>query len=155
EKVTEAALCVEPARSLYLTGAKLFREALAEKPALGDDMETGHRYNAACCAARAGTGQSKDAANLTDADRAAWGDQALDWLRADLSHWRSHLSSGLSLQSLRHWRVDDDLAGVRTPGALAKLPAEERQPWTKLWDEVNDLVRRAELLPSGRWRVDG
>jgi hypothetical protein len=29
-------------------------------------------------------------------------------------------------QTLHHWQIDADLAGVRDPDAVAKLPAEEQ-----------------------------
>jgi hypothetical protein len=42
-------------------------------------------------------------------------------------------------QRLKHWQADDDLAGVRDKGALAKLPDEEQEAWHKLWAEVETL----------------
>ena len=45
---------------------------------------------------------------------------------------------------LRHWLADPDFAGVRGQEALAKLPEAERQPWQKLWDDVGDLLKRAQ-----------
>jgi hypothetical protein len=47
------------------------------------------------------------------------------------------------LQRLRHWQNDSDLAGVRDPEALARLPEAERAAWRKLWGDVADLLRRA------------
>jgi hypothetical protein len=45
---------------------------------------------------------------------------------------------------MRHWQADLDLAGVRGPEALAKLPEAERQEWQKLWDDVADVLKRAQ-----------
>jgi hypothetical protein len=45
---------------------------------------------------------------------------------------------------MRRWLTDPDLAGVRGPEALARLPEAERQPWQKLWDEVIDLLNQAQ-----------
>jgi hypothetical protein len=46
-------------------------------------------------------------------------------------------------ETLRHWQQDSDLAGVRDKGALAKLPAAERDAWRKLWADVDALLKRA------------
>jgi hypothetical protein len=40
------------------------------------------------------------------------------------------------------WRYDTDLAGLREPGALEKLSAEEREEWLALWREVEALLSR-------------
>jgi hypothetical protein len=39
---------------------------------------------------------------------------------------------------------DADLAGLRDPDALAKLPEAEREPWQQLWTDVAALLKRAE-----------
>ena len=45
---------------------------------------------------------------------------------------------------LAHWLRDGDLGSVRGADALAKLPAEERQAWAKLWADVEALLRKAQ-----------
>jgi hypothetical protein len=45
--------------------------------------------------------------------------------------------------TLQHWQVDPDLAGVRDPGLLAQLPAEEQKEWRALWADVAALLRKA------------
>jgi len=40
---------------------------------------------------------------------------------------------------MNEWLQDADLAGVRDDPWLAKLPAEEREQWRKLWNEVRSL----------------
>jgi len=40
------------------------------------------------------------------------------------------------------WLQDADLAGVRDDPQLAKLPADEREQWRKLWGEVRTLRDR-------------
>jgi hypothetical protein len=45
---------------------------------------------------------------------------------------------------LRHWQRDPDLAGVRDPEGLAKLPEIERMAWRDLWTDVDALLKRAE-----------
>jgi hypothetical protein len=52
----------------------------------------------------------------------------LTWLRADLAAWRKQLESDEAKvrpavqKRMQHWLRDTDLAGVRGPEALAKLP---------------------------------
>ena len=47
-------------------------------------------------------------------------------------------------KALARWREDPDLAGLRDADALERLPPAERQEWRALWQEVADLLRRAE-----------
>jgi hypothetical protein len=46
-------------------------------------------------------------------------------------------------RALRHWRQDVDLAGVRDPAALARLPEAGRADWQRPWADVAALVRQA------------
>jgi hypothetical protein len=79
-----------------------------------------------------------------------WRKQALAWLQADLKAWTRLLKKATPQtracvqQTLQQWKKDPDLAGVRERAALRKLPAEERQAWTKLWAEVDVLLKRAQ-----------
>jgi serine/threonine-protein kinase len=47
-------------------------------------------------------------------------------------------------QTLRHWQQDSDLANVREPAELAKLPPEERVALTRLWAAVAALLQKTE-----------
>jgi hypothetical protein len=51
------------------------------------------------------------------------------------------------LSELGHWQADDDLAGVREPGALAQLAEGEREAWRKFWEEVGDDLARPLVRP--------
>jgi serine/threonine-protein kinase len=121
-------------------------------PKFAEDVPASTRYNAACAAALAGCGRGKDAADLDDAKRARLRRQALTWLRLDLAWWGKSLDGGkpqsraLVRSRMRHWRSDDDLAVVRGKDALARIPAEERKEWERLWTEVDALIRRASEL---------
>jgi len=66
--------------------------------------------------------------------RAAWDEQ----LDQDLARNRATVE-----QKMQHWQADTDLAGVRDPDALAKLPAPERESWRKLWADVEALRKKA------------
>jgi hypothetical protein len=69
--------------------------------------------------------------------------QALDWLRADLTAWTKTTDRAILQRTLAHWQRDSDLAGVMDREALAKLPEAEREAWHKLWADVADLLRKS------------
>jgi hypothetical protein len=75
---------------------------------------------------------------------------ALGWLRADLAAWGRILDAGDAklrvdiTPALRRWQADPDLAGVRDPEALAKLPSQEQKAWCDLWAEVDTLLKKAQ-----------
>jgi Flp pilus assembly protein TadD len=147
-----AELCQQPYQRLYAASARFYGEAFAADPSLTDGRSLGNRYNAACAAALASCGTGEDGATLTDSERARLRKQALDWLRGELAVWASVLEKGTgwpakaraSLPSqLQHWQQDPDLAGVRGPEALGRLPDADRHAWQKLWEEVEALRRKA------------
>ncbi len=115
---------------------------------MADDVDAGHRYNAACVAALAGCGRGEDGAKLSAEEQARWRKQARAWLRADLTAWSAKLESDrprfrdLIRQKLAHWRTDPDLEGLRQPGALEKLSADERADSLALWEEIGGLLKR-------------
>src|SRR5205823_612403 len=76
--------------------------------------------------------------------------QALAWLRTNLDLTTMlHNDGKLVGSSLLGWQRDPDLAGVRDPLELAKLPAAERDQWECLWADVAALVA-ADPLEQGR-----
>jgi serine/threonine-protein kinase len=133
----------------FADAARLFEKAFTDRPQLADDVQAAHRYNAACAAALAGGGQGADGDKLSTSERARWRQQARAWLQADLAVWAGKLESGTAADRaqvktlMRHWQADADLAGLREPGALAKLSTEERGEWLALWKEVGALLKRA------------
>jgi serine/threonine-protein kinase len=130
----------------YLAAARLYAEAFAADPKLAEDFSTGHRYNAACCAALAASARGNDSATLGDGGRVRLRQQAYRWLRADLEH-RSKLLQGSRAElhrHMQHWQKDPDLATVRDRAALAALPEAERRLWEQLWADVAALLARAE-----------
>jgi serine/threonine-protein kinase len=149
ERLAFARLCQLRCKE-YAAAARFYAEAFAAEPGLAGDPQAGHRYNAACAAALAGCGRGQDAAGLGEKERARLRQQALDWLRADLGAWRRLLEKGpaenrpVIAGQLAHWLEDPDFAGVRGSEALARLPEAERQPWRGLWDEVADVLARAQ-----------
>src|SRR5262249_14464803 len=81
EGLAFAQLCYD--KGLHAAAAGLWADALAADPKLGDDRKTQPRYSAACAAALAGCGQSKDDPPPDEAARARLRKQALDWLKAE------------------------------------------------------------------------
>ena len=148
ESLAFAQMCYD--KKLHGASARLWAEAFQAQPKLADDMKVQNRYNAACAAALAGSGQGKDDAPLDDATKARWRKQAADWLKADLAAW-SKISEGDSAkatqaisQTFQHWKADTDLAGLRDPDALARLPADEQKACRALWAEVDALLAKVQ-----------
>src|SRR5262249_31176590 len=87
DRMSLAAVCRLPFKALYATSARFYAEAFAEKAQLGEELDLGYRYNAACAAALAGCGKGEDA-DRVGAKEGMWlRQQALDWLRTDLDAW--------------------------------------------------------------------
>ncbi len=155
ERLEIASLCQQPFERRYALAVRFYAEAFTTEPKLPDNLNSGQRYNAACAAALAGCGQGEDSVRLAAEERGRLRQQALDWLRADLAAWHKVLAENRSKagpaaqKQMQHWLQDSDLAGVRGPEALARLPEEERQAWQKLWTEVEELFIRAGEKGSG------
>ncbi len=134
----------------YLAAARLCADTFTADPKLADDLDAGHRHRAARAAAVAGCGGGADSAGLDEAERARWRQQARDWLRLDLAAWTNRLETAQPTDRaeahkvLAHWRDDPDLAGLRDPDPLAKLPPDERAECLAFWREVAALVGRAQ-----------
>jgi tetratricopeptide (TPR) repeat protein/predicted Ser/Thr protein kinase len=126
-------------------------------------LQTGHELGAkrkdwpypsaewlACCAALVAAGSRPGASPPDAAGRARLRRQALDCLRADLARRRDQFASGKPADmaavrdTMQRWQRLPDLAGVRDAAALAKLPADEREAWQKLWSDVAGLRTKAE-----------
>ncbi len=132
----------------YATATRLWAGALEADPKLADNPQAGNRYNAACAAALAGCGKGKDNPPPDDASKVKLRRQALDWLNAELAAWSKILESGppqarpVVASTLKHWKEDSDLAGIRDAAALAKLPQEDRAACKRLWGDVDGLLSK-------------
>ena len=147
ERLALLGVCQSQGRNA--AAAQLYADAFASDRALADSVPE-CRYRAARCAALAGCGRGADAANLSEAERTRWRKQAGAWLRADLAGLVGWLDGdpaarrGLVRLALARWREYPDLACVRDPGELDKLPADERQDYLALWAAVAAVVARTE-----------
>ncbi|HWE37391.1 MAG TPA: tetratricopeptide repeat protein [Isosphaeraceae bacterium] len=137
------------ARGRHAAAVRLWDRAFAADPKRADDREQAHRYNAACSAALAAAGRSKDEPPPDATARARLRDQALAWLKAELTAWSTALDAApprardVVRQVLRHWQDDADLAGIRDDADLATLPEADRAACKRLWDDVAALLARA------------
>jgi serine/threonine-protein kinase len=149
ERLALARFCQEY-KKLPRAAACFYADAFAADPKLAADPCSGTRYSATCAAALAADGQGEDAKKPPDEERARWRQQALDWLRADLSAWTKTLEAAKPearaavRQTLQHWQKAPDLASLRDKAALDKLPAAERDAWQRLWADVDALRQRAQ-----------
>jgi eukaryotic-like serine/threonine-protein kinase len=128
---------------------RLYEVFLAASPARADDLKAGHRHAAACAAALAGSGGGQDDPRPDDAERGEFRRLALDWLKTDLAarsrRLKTEPKAGPGVRTaLEAWREDADLAGVRDPAAMAKLPEAERNEWRALWVDVDALIKNGE-----------
>jgi serine/threonine-protein kinase len=137
-------------KKLHRTAAGLYAEVFAADARLADDLNDGSRSLAASAAALAAAGRGEDASGLDDTERARLRKQALDWLRADLALRTRQLPGAdptgrATVQwAMRQWLDDRSLAGIRDAAALAKLPADERAEWERIWADVAALLKKAE-----------
>jgi tetratricopeptide (TPR) repeat protein len=128
--------------------ARLYAESFRAGPKLAEDMEAQNRYHAARAAALAAAGKGEDEPPLDENEKARWGKQACDWLKADLAHWAKQAEAGppharsVVSQTLQHWKADPDLAGIREQPALAELPEDERKACRTLWADVEVLLEK-------------
>jgi serine/threonine-protein kinase len=145
ERLAFADLCRISTERRYALAARLYSEALVADPKLA-----ACRYSAACAAALAGCGQGDDGRTLTDQQTAWFRKQALAWLTGELEQWSQRAKSdkpaerALVHRTLERWQKDADLARVRQPEALAKLPEAEWRSWLTLWANVDAARQRAE-----------
>jgi WD40 repeat protein/tetratricopeptide (TPR) repeat protein/serine/threonine protein kinase len=145
----EYAQCCQYKR-LTVTAARLYEEAFTAKKELAQALQS-HRYNAACNASLAGSGQGKDAKKLDVKERARWRRQALAWLRLELEGWTKKQAAKDTPQVraevqavLQHWKRDPDLAGLREWAALNKLSRKEAKACRKLWADVEAHLARTK-----------
>jgi serine/threonine-protein kinase len=136
-------------RRYFAAAARLWGEAFAADPTLRADRDAQRLCHAAHAAILAADGKGKDEPPPDDQSRSRLRAQAADWLKAALATWSKALESGSDpdrvrlTRAVQRWKNETDLAGVRDPDALAKLPAPEQQAWRSFWSDVDALLRKA------------
>ena len=99
EQPADAEQCLDAAVAAYSRGfhamaARFSARAFAALPSSAEDLDAGHRYNAACSAALAGCGRAKDQPPPDLAARVKLRRQALEWLEGDLAARTRIVASG-------------------------------------------------------------
>jgi hypothetical protein len=144
ERLAMAQMLYDTKRFAFST--RFSAEAFAVDPNSGDDLGKGYRYKGACSAILASSGNGTDNPKPDEEARAKLRRQGLDWLKADLALRLAAIGSGKpeeaidAREKLQIWKDDSDLASVRDPEPLAKLPEAERKQWQALWAEVDALI---------------
>jgi serine/threonine-protein kinase len=143
DRIILARLCYD--RGFPAAAARLYGEAMdADSTVL--DHGAPHRYNAACAAALAAAGRGDDHPTLDDQARVRLRKQALGWLKAERDARALYMRSAPPAArervaaTMRRWREQPDLVGVRDSEALAKLPGDEQKAWRSLWQEIDELL---------------
>ena len=144
EKLIAAEMC-QRIKKRYLCATELYSRVFAVDPKLADNVMTGHRMNAARCAALAAAGKGID---IDIQEKTRLRKQALVWLRADLAAQANLLEKTPQVSAqiqaeMRAWQQDADLAGLRDEQELVKLPAGERDTLKNFWDDVDRLAKEA------------
>lgn len=143
---SDAAECLEIAGMLsgqkqYANAVRFYRDAIAGSAAIAEDVMSGNRYNAACCAALA----AADGATSPE-QRASLCGEALAWLRAELTSWMATLRSEdprspvVFRQAVGHWQVDADLSSLREEKYVKALPEKTREGLAALWKQVDTVL---------------
>jgi serine/threonine-protein kinase len=128
---------------LYGKCAQLWMETLSDASQSLD----AHLEDAARAAAIAGTGQGKDAARFTDEDRVRWREAAVTLLSRRIDGLEGELNSAAAptsaiRKSLLALQQSPDLAPLRDPAAVARLPKTEQDRCTTLWSHIRTLLDR-------------
>jgi serine/threonine-protein kinase len=134
----------------YGVAARLWADAFAADPQVLAHRNVCYHHDAACAAAQAAMGAEEDAGPSDDTARLSWRKQALEWLRADLTACGKLLENNRAKdrsqvrQLLQCWRYEPDLAGLRDPAAVARLPAAEKKACQLLWKDVEALLHTTD-----------
>ncbi len=146
EQLDWAWFCQLPSLHRYATAVRFYAKAFAEKPELASEPRNTHIHRASRAAAKAATSADENDIPLSEAERASLRGQALDWLRTELAIWSKQAQSTMvqdqraRRRTLSQWQLESDLASVRDPAALAKLPEHERKAWQEFWQEVQKTL---------------
>jgi serine/threonine-protein kinase len=136
ERVAMTAEC--QFRELHAARARLLKQVMGSTR----ELAVKFRKFAVTPAAMAGCGLGKDAPALNDSERERWRAQARQWVREELSAAAGGAQSEAptARTTLAVFLATPELACVREPAGLLRLPAAERQEWTDLWEQARKLA---------------
>ncbi len=143
-------------KSWFKSAYTLSQQAFKNFPFLKEDRRgSWHRYNAACYACLATMPATQDPQPISPNEKNKLLKQALIWLEADLTSWRTQLQrSGKAgslavLNAMYEWKADEALAAIRNPKNYRDYPPRLRTRCQKLWSSVEELLRKARQANSG------
>ena len=128
--------------------------SLALREAARYDESLANRYLAARAAALARSGQGETTSPSTMQPTSAATSRHWPQLTPIFSHGRKlwptpdRAPPQRVTQALMHWKADPDLAALRDPAALAKLPEDEQKACRTLWSDVDSLLAKLAPKPS-------
>ena len=138
-------MSARPSINQLRVDAQIWTDAIATSPQLiNNNLEFITR-----AVAMAGTGMGKDAGKFNDDDRARWRQTALELISTRLQKIETQLDSAAppieSMQKrLLTLQQTPDLAGLREPAAMARLPKSEQDQFAAIWTRVNDMLLRCK-----------
>ena len=130
--------------------ARLYSEALEAEPGFAGRQSTYPRVDAARAAAAAGTGPTRDDPAPTPEVKAGLRRLALTWIRAELDDWTRRFAPDRpetrrrATDSFEQWQKDLSFAGVRDPGAIDAIPADEQDAWKAFWADLSAQIHAAQ-----------
>jgi serine/threonine protein kinase/tetratricopeptide (TPR) repeat protein len=149
ERIALAEICLTY-RPLPKTAVRFYQEAFDADGKLPHDFLSGYRYDAACAATRAASGDGEDSNDLDEQAKAKLRQQAYSWLKADLTEWKKLVDPNKPevlqqiLQQMQNWLQDSDLSSIREKKSLEALPEAERKEWQTFWTEVEELITKTK-----------
>lgn len=136
-------------RQQYLLALRLYQAAFTSEPKLAQDIRTALRSEAATAAALAACGLG-DARDLAINRKSELHQQAIAWLRADMSQYKVMLNgwwpwdASSARTSMEMWRQTPDFAFVRGKNHTDKLPPSEKSLWSEFWLEVDQVLGQSD-----------
>lgn len=149
ECIRYASLCVM--RERHADAVRIFEMAFSRDAEMEHDLARRMRLTAARSAVAASAVPPDAEGAPSEEQRSRWREQAFVWLRRDLAAWDEALGAGeqvlANLQKLLElWQNEPLFASVRDPQLVVKLPADERDSWLGLWNDVAALRERARAV---------
>jgi serine/threonine protein kinase/WD40 repeat protein/tetratricopeptide (TPR) repeat protein len=144
ERILLARICMYHGK--LTQGARFYSAAIAADPKLVNDPGELHAFRAATAAARAGHGDG-DAQKLDETERSQFRKQAITLLQSVLDSVgnalpTAELGTRRNLRShLYRCKATIDLAVVRDPEQIDKLPADEQARCKAFWSDLDKLLK--------------
>jgi eukaryotic-like serine/threonine-protein kinase len=135
-------------KQYHATAAGLYAGKINNTRTLAEDLERGHRFDAARSALLAASGHGRDPVNVNVEQQMALRKQAHAWLQADLAQWTKRLQErdvkalpGL-LTRLPGWKYEPAFVAVRDSQKPGSLPKAEQADWLQLWSDLDQLLKK-------------